>query len=127
MESSWAYAASIPSVGFPLGIALLLILVFGVSGFFSCCYNWNKLRSLRRSFSPSDENHQEEDTDLEGSGTNNHNPVVQSLSSIPSQIYLHGNQNTNKSIPVIMPGDNIAKFVAISCPYDQFRPDKVIN
>lgn len=40
-----------PSLGFPLGTALLLIIVFSLSGIFSCCYHWDKLRSLRRSFS----------------------------------------------------------------------------
>nr|DAD40844.1 TPA_asm: hypothetical protein HUJ06_015167 [Nelumbo nucifera] len=43
--------ASRPSLGFPLGTALLLIVIFGLSGVFSCCYHWEKLRSLRRSFS----------------------------------------------------------------------------
>lgn len=43
--------ASRPSLGFPLGTALLLIIIFSLSGIFSCCYHWDKLRSLRRSFS----------------------------------------------------------------------------
>uniref|UniRef100_A0A803R0D1 Uncharacterized protein n=1 Tax=Cannabis sativa TaxID=3483 RepID=A0A803R0D1_CANSA len=42
--------ASRPSLGFPLGTALLLIIIFSLSGIFSCCYHWDKLRSLRRSF-----------------------------------------------------------------------------
>ncbi|MBA0685628.1 hypothetical protein Goari_013281 [Gossypium aridum] len=42
--------ASRPSLGFPLGTALLLIIIFSLSGFFSCCYHWGKFRSLRRSF-----------------------------------------------------------------------------
>ncbi|CAL5370906.1 unnamed protein product [Camellia sinensis] len=46
-----------PSLGFPLGTALLLIVIFSLCGFFSCCYHWDKLQSLRRSFSA--------DTDLE--------------------------------------------------------------
>ena len=43
--------ASRPSLGFPLGTALLLIIIFSLSGVFSCCYHWDKLRSLRRSVS----------------------------------------------------------------------------
>ncbi|KAF7829246.1 Hydroxyproline-rich glycoprotein family protein [Senna tora] len=39
--------ASRPSLGFPLGTALLLIIIFSLSGIFSCCYHWDKLRSLR--------------------------------------------------------------------------------
>lgn len=46
--------ASRPSLGFPLGTALLLIIIFSLSGILSCCYHWDKLRSLRQSFSDSD-------------------------------------------------------------------------
>ncbi|XP_039003694.1 uncharacterized protein At5g65660-like [Hibiscus syriacus] len=42
--------ASRPSIGFPLGTALLLIIIFSLSGIFSFCYHLDKLRSLRRSF-----------------------------------------------------------------------------
>ena len=41
--------ASRPSLGFPLGTALLLLVIFTLSGIFSCCYHWDKLRSIRRS------------------------------------------------------------------------------
>lgn len=43
--------ASRPSLGFPLGTALLLIIIFTLSGIFSCCYHWDKFQSFRRSFS----------------------------------------------------------------------------
>ncbi|RZC49656.1 hypothetical protein C5167_018084 [Papaver somniferum] len=118
-----------PSLGFPLGTASLLILIFSMSGLFSCCYHWDKFRSLRRSFSrrAADHHHQaEEDIDLEANSTNNHNSVNQSSSSKPFEIYPHGNQNTNVSMPVIMPGDNIAKFIALPCPCEPFRPDNVV-
>ena len=42
--------ASRPSLGFPLGTALLLIIIFSLSGIFSCCYHWDKFRSLRQSY-----------------------------------------------------------------------------
>lgn len=35
-----------PSIGFPLGLALLLILLLFMCGFFTCCIHWNKLRAL---------------------------------------------------------------------------------
>ncbi|MCL7044223.1 hypothetical protein MKW94_030371, partial [Papaver nudicaule] len=76
--------ASRPSLGFPLGTALLLIIIFSLSGFFSCCYHWEKLRSLRRSFSPDDQHRDEDDTDLEADGSSSN---IQSPSSKPSQIY----------------------------------------
>ncbi|RZC48378.1 hypothetical protein C5167_041309 [Papaver somniferum] len=107
--------ASRPSLGFPLGTALLLIFIFSLSGFFSCCYHWDKLRSLRRSFPP-----EEEDTDLEANNSN-----IQSPSSKPSQIYPNWKQSINESMPVIMPGDKIAKFIALPCPCEPYRPDKV--
>jgi hypothetical protein len=38
--------SSRPTLGFPLGTALLLLVIFSLSGIFSCCYHWDKLRSL---------------------------------------------------------------------------------
>lgn len=35
------------SLGFPLGTALLLLLIFILSGIFSCVCHWEKIRSLR--------------------------------------------------------------------------------
>jgi len=42
-------ASSRPSIGFPLGLALLLLMLFCMSAFFSCCLHWDKLRSLLHS------------------------------------------------------------------------------
>lgn len=42
------HVSSRPTLGFPLGTALLLIIIFCLSGIFSFCYHWDKLRSLRR-------------------------------------------------------------------------------
>ncbi|KAJ0550323.1 hypothetical protein HanRHA438_Chr07g0307031 [Helianthus annuus] len=49
--------SSRPTIGFPLGTALLLIVVFTLSGIFSCCYHWDKLRHLRGDFSDEDPHH----------------------------------------------------------------------
>ncbi|KAG1361787.1 hypothetical protein COCNU_10G000060 [Cocos nucifera] len=40
--------SSRPTLGFPLGTGLLLVVIFCLSGVFSCCYHWDKIRSLRR-------------------------------------------------------------------------------
>lgn len=48
------HGSSRPTIGFPLGTALLLIVVFSLSGIFSCCYHWDKLRHLRGEFSDDD-------------------------------------------------------------------------
>jgi hypothetical protein len=39
-------SSSRPSIGFPLGLALLLMMLIFMSAFFSCCLHWDKLRSL---------------------------------------------------------------------------------
>ncbi|GFP87517.1 uncharacterized protein at5g65660 [Phtheirospermum japonicum] len=86
-----------PSLGFPLGTALLLVVIFSLSGIFSCCYHWDK---LRRSLS-------HHAADLEADGD-----------SRPRQAYNHANvqnlkQQENQSLPVIMPGDNVPRFIAL--------------
>lgn len=35
-------------------------------------------------------------------------------------------QKQNQSLPVIMPGDRIAKFIAMPCPCEPLRADKII-
>ncbi|GFZ18875.1 hydroxyproline-rich glycoprotein family protein [Actinidia rufa] len=102
--------ASRPSIGFPLGTALLLIIIFSLSGVFSCCYHWDKLRSFRRSF--------DSDRDLEADDDG-------SLSK-PNPTYTSSKQNQSQSLPVLMPGDQIPKFIALPCPCEPPRPEKII-
>ncbi|CAL5372634.1 unnamed protein product [Camellia sinensis] len=100
-----------PSLGFPLGTALLLIVIFSLCGFFSCCYHWDKLQSLRRSFSA--------DTDLEadnGDGS----------PSKPTTAYTRSKQDQNQSLPVLMPGDRMPKFIALPCPCEPPRAGKIV-
>ncbi|CAI9763582.1 unnamed protein product [Fraxinus pennsylvanica] len=89
--------ASRPSLGFPLGTALLLIIIFSLSGIFSCCYHWEKLRSFRRSFSALGANDDQGHSKLK----------ITHMSSKEKQ---------NEILPVMMPGDNFPKFVALPCP-----------
>ncbi|KAH1082547.1 hypothetical protein J1N35_022308 [Gossypium stocksii] len=98
--------ASRPSLGFPLGTALLLIIVFSLSGIFSCCYHWDKLRSLRGSFA-----HPHVDIEASPSKSNPHSPVLK--------------KNQGQSFSVLMPGDEIPKFIALPCPCEPPRVDKV--
>ncbi|XAR51444.1 hypothetical protein NMG60_11006076 [Bertholletia excelsa] len=102
--------ASRPSLGFPLGTALLLIIIFSLSGVFSCCYHWDKIRSLRRSFSG--------DVDLEADDDG-------SLSK-PKPRYKGWKPNQSQSLPVLMPGDNVPKFIALPCPCEPPRPHEVV-
>ncbi|KAI3462626.1 hypothetical protein Pfo_019289 [Paulownia fortunei] len=99
-------AGSRPLLGFPLGTALLLVVIFTLSGIFSCCYHWGK---LRRSFFL---NAAEDDADL--------------IPSNPKDSYMDLKQNQNQSLPVIMPGDNVPKFIALPCPCEPPRQGKII-
>ncbi|XP_021890481.1 uncharacterized protein At5g65660 [Carica papaya] len=105
--------ASRPSLGFPLGTALLLIVIFSLSGIFSCCYHWEKLRSLRQSLSGNHPDHPGRD-DLEASPSKSIPPPTE-LKKIESQ-----------SFSVLMPGDQIPKFIALPCPCEPPRADKNI-
>ncbi|CAN8251511.1 unnamed protein product [Cochlearia groenlandica] len=87
--------ASRPSLGFPLGTALLLIIIFSLSGIFSCCYHWEKHRSLRRSLANAD---------------------IESSPSKHQQTFPDMKKSENQSVPVLMPGDNRPKFIALPCP-----------
>ncbi|KAK1439059.1 hypothetical protein QVD17_04874 [Tagetes erecta] len=93
--------SSRPTLGFPLGTALLLIIIFSLSGFFSCCYHWDKLRHLRGS--------------------------SQDSTSKPNSIVTEKNKAEKESLPVIMPGDRIAKFIALPCPCQPPRIQKFIG
>ncbi|CAI0430838.1 unnamed protein product [Linum tenue] len=104
--------ASRPSLGFPLGTALLLVVIFSLSGIFSCCYHWDKLRSLRRRLL---------------------SPVFPSpsrnLNSFLFCFWLGGQdvkQSKGESLPVVMPGDQIAKFIALPCPCQPARAERVL-
>ncbi|KAK3148743.1 hypothetical protein QOZ80_3AG0208080 [Eleusine coracana subsp. coracana] len=86
--------SSRPTLGFPLGTALLLIVIFSLSGIFSCCYHWDKLRSLLRSQHP----------DMLQEGQHS----VISISSSPVKTTSdHKREKMGKEcgLPVIMPGD----------------------
>ncbi|KAL5988393.1 hypothetical protein ACLOJK_036157 [Asimina triloba] len=96
--------ASRPALGFPLGTALLLIVVFCLSGVFSCCYHWDKLQALRRSFSgPSD-------ADADADADSIEAPAK------PAPLPVDAKQSLNESLPVLMPGDRIPKYIAWPCP-----------
>lgn len=134
--------ASRPSLGFPLGTALLLIIIFSLSGIFSCCYHWDKLRSLRRSFSD------DPDPDTHNSHTDIEQPPTKSKPTTHMVIFIFFSvklisfflclilisftyifflgfydlkQNQTQSLPVLMPGDEMPKFIAMPCPCEPPR------
>ncbi|CAA2976210.1 uncharacterized protein At5g65660-like [Olea europaea var. sylvestris] len=106
MESPYRSEGSRPSLGFPLGTALLLVVIFSLSGIFSCLYHWDKLRSLRRS-----------DHDLEADGDQG--------PSKPKVLHTNLKQEKNQSLPVIMAGDDVPRFIAMPCPRESSVRAKV--
>ncbi|CAN8277575.1 unnamed protein product [Cochlearia groenlandica] len=104
--------ASRPSLGFPLGTALLLIIIFSLSGIFSCCYHWDKHRSIRRSLAANS-------ISAVGSGD-----IEASSPFKLKPPFLDLKKNQNISITVVMPGDNTPKFIALPCPCAPPRPEK---
>ncbi|KAF8089690.1 hypothetical protein N665_0499s0018 [Sinapis alba] len=97
--------ASRPSLGFPLGTALLLIIIFSLSGIFSCCYHWDKHRSLRRS--------------LANASAHPSSPFK------PTLPFPDLKNPQDLSITVLMPGDKTPKFIALPCPCAPPRPEKL--
>ncbi|XP_011073849.1 uncharacterized protein At5g65660-like [Sesamum indicum] len=81
-------AGSRPLLGFPLGTALVLVVIFTLSGLFSCCY-----------------------------------PADGDLASFPKPYY---KEKKKQSLPVIiMPGDDVPKFIAVPCPCEPPRSDEI--
>ncbi|XP_016451235.2 uncharacterized protein At5g65660-like [Nicotiana tabacum] len=98
-------SSSRPSLGFPLGTGVLLIVIFSLSGIFSCCYHWEKIRSLRRrSFAD-----------------------AHPASLKPKHAHMSEKQNQSQILPaVLMPGDQVPKFIALPCPCQPPRLGKVV-
>ncbi|KAF5740119.1 hypothetical protein HS088_TW11G00184 [Tripterygium wilfordii] len=85
-------------IGFPFGLALLLVMLIGMSCFLTCCLYWEKIRSLFQS----DDNNDDQTEFARNEIT---------LSPKPKQ-----DRAQNMSLPVLMPGDQIPKFIALACP-----------
>ncbi|RWW11536.1 hypothetical protein GW17_00024849 [Ensete ventricosum] len=102
-----------PTLGFPLGTALLLIVIFCLSGIFSCCYHWEKLRSLRDRLRGRRHGNQPSLDAVEDAQL----PQF-TLSSPASKLALQHQNKVERiaSFPVIMPGDRMPKFMAWPCP-----------
>ncbi|KAK7311727.1 hypothetical protein RJT34_10039 [Clitoria ternatea] len=93
------------SIGFPLGLALLVLLLLFVSCFFLCFLHWEKLQPLFpccRVIPP-------------------HHPEIQPhlthpLPHKPGFPVLMMKHNRGESLPVLMPGDEVPRFIALACP-----------
>ncbi|EPS73743.1 hypothetical protein M569_01015, partial [Genlisea aurea] len=87
-----------PSIGFPIGTAILLLLIFTLSGIISFCYHWNKLRNI-----------------LSPTNPNSH------VGNSPPPHHLNAN---GKLTVIVMPGDDFPKFVALPCPCQPPWPER---
>ncbi|KAG4194008.1 hypothetical protein F383_22761 [Gossypium arboreum] len=106
-------SSSRPAIGFPLGLALLLILLFCISAVLICYLNWQKLRVLILRSSDQDQDDIESDIgrspELEVSST-----VMKPKGKIVGQ-----------SMPVLMPGDKVPRFIAMASPCEPPRTETI--
>ncbi|XP_022765940.1 uncharacterized protein At5g65660-like [Durio zibethinus] len=109
-------SSSRPSIGFPLGLALLLILLLCISGALICYLNWKKIRALILQSSGHD---QDNNNDIQSDI--NHSPDVQPASPVmkPRQ------KIVRQSLPVLMPGDQVPRFIAMACPCEPATMEKI--
>ncbi|XP_073158298.1 uncharacterized protein At5g65660-like [Henckelia pumila] len=102
-----------PTVAFPVGTALLLLLIFGLSGIFSFCYHWEK---RRHAISRRTAAHVEAGTAL-----------IDHHVCKPQAPHMNLKQPESQVLPVIvMPGDNVPKFIAVPSPCQPPRLEKII-
>nr|ADE76207.1 unknown [Picea sitchensis] len=104
-----------PTMGFPLGTALVLLIVFGVSALFSCCYHWEKFRTLHSRYT----------------GTGFPDPSVSPVQALPLHVDADSSSSKDaikqcRSLPVLMPGDKMPKFIAWPSPHG-FAPSPQAN
>ncbi|WCJ35650.1 hydroxyproline-rich glycoprotein family protein [Euphorbia peplus] len=102
--------SSRPSVGFPLGLALLLILLLSMCCFFTCCIHWNKLRSLFGLSTDHDHDHHHDHLHHQHQDDSLFHPHK------PQPPQQEGKKKEAESLPVVMPGDQFPKFIAVACP-----------
>ncbi|KAJ4773400.1 hydroxyproline-rich glycoprotein family protein [Rhynchospora pubera] len=105
--------SSRPTLGFPVGTALLIFVIFSLSGIFSGCYHWEKIRAFRQQRRRGEQENQEQTSDQH---------ISISIPSSPTKIAKGDDKDKNQGLPVIMPGDPIPKFIAMPCPCQLARP-----
>ncbi|XP_060173340.1 uncharacterized protein At5g65660-like [Lycium barbarum] len=105
-NSESSSSSSRPNIAFPLGLALLVLVLVCMTGLFSCFHHWNKLRSLLCSSTSSHDDHLDEDdqSSFDASIVSANSKTIQE-------------QKIGESLTILMPGDDIPKFVALPAPY----------
>ncbi|CAN0921905.1 Uncharacterized protein At5g65660 [Linum grandiflorum] len=88
----------IPVIGVPLGLALLLVTLLAMCGVFICCLYWDRIPIFAQP-----------PHDLHYPPTHNIKPSSHHLNKV-------------ESLPVMMPGDQVPSFIAMSCPCNKPPP-----
>ncbi|KAE9609102.1 hypothetical protein Lal_00020676 [Lupinus albus] len=93
------------SIAFPLGLSLLVGLLVFICSFFCCYLHWEKFKSL-----------------FSSCGLINLQPDFTSDDhQKPVLPIVMMKRKEGQSLPVMMPGDKVPKFVAIECPHQPFK------
>ncbi|XP_022981074.1 uncharacterized protein At5g65660-like isoform X1 [Cucurbita maxima] len=101
MEYDYGEAQDPVPLSLPVGLVLLFTFLLCMCCFFSCCLHWEKLRSLighryppllpvNTAFSPPDK-----------------------ISPVHTKIW---KETPAQSLSVLMPGDEVPRFIAMACP-----------
>ncbi|TKY74485.1 hypothetical protein E2542_SST03246 [Spatholobus suberectus] len=102
------------SIGFPLGLALLVALLLFICCFFCCCLHWERLQAM-----------------FPFCGVINTQPQIQLQADLtpppqkPGFPVLMMKHNRGQSLPVLMPGDEVPKFIALACPSQPSTDEKI--
>ncbi|KAE8686187.1 Detected protein of unknown function [Hibiscus syriacus] len=116
MENEEELSSRRPSIGFPLGLALLLLLLFCISALLLCYFNWHKLQTLI--FGSSD--HDDSDDDIES------NVVDRSSEFQDSSPVMKPKEKTvGQTLLVLMAGEKVPRFIAMACPCEPPRTAKI--
>ncbi|PNX93495.1 hydroxyproline-rich glycoprotein family protein [Trifolium pratense] len=98
-------AASKITIGLPLGLALLFACLIFICVLFCCLLHWNKLKLLSPYSSEVISSQAQTQADLTSSPQK------------PAFPFVMMKQSYAESLPVLMPGDEIPKFIAMACPW----------
>ncbi|MCD7445789.1 hypothetical protein HAX54_000027 [Datura stramonium] len=108
LNNNSSSSSSRPTISFPVGLALLVLVLVCIIGLFSCCYHWNKLRTLLCYSTTSAAHHDYDDDDQ---SLSDYSTVSANSKSIQVK-----EQKNGESLTILMPGDDFPKFVALHTP-----------
>ncbi|KAJ7296538.1 hypothetical protein O6H91_21G015800 [Diphasiastrum complanatum] len=102
-----------PAVGFPLGTALVLVIVLGITTMLSCYYHWEKIRNRASRLTGNRSGTRPIVSLQEGLATRRQGPLTTPMPSKKARF-----SQEDLSLSVVMPGDNVPKYIAWPSPHD---------